>query len=124
MNTKQKGDMGLGSAIAYFTRQNYTVMVPLTDSQDYDLVVDEKDGNLYRVQVKYTNWQPNKTAYQVGFTIKGGTKGGIWKKASEVVFDKIFVLTGDGHTYYIPRSKIEGGCINLRPDGKYKEFLV
>lgn len=46
-NSKKQGDAGLGEAIAYFTRLGYTVQLPLTDSQDYALVVDI-DGNIIR----------------------------------------------------------------------------
>jgi hypothetical protein len=39
-NSKKQGDWGLGSAIAWFTAQGYTVALPITDSQHYDLIVD------------------------------------------------------------------------------------
>ena len=48
---KEKGNSGLGMAIAYFSTKGYTVSIPLNDTQDYDLVV-EKDGHLKMVQVK------------------------------------------------------------------------
>ena len=43
-NSKKQGDWGLGRAIAYFTLKEYTVSVPLTESQDYDLIVDATDN--------------------------------------------------------------------------------
>ena len=39
-NTRKQGDVGVGAAIAYFTEQGYMVAVPLTDNQDYDLVIE------------------------------------------------------------------------------------
>ena len=48
---KEKGNSGLGMAIAYFSTKGYTVSIPLNDTQDYDLVL-EKDGHLKMVQVK------------------------------------------------------------------------
>ena len=42
---KEKGNSGLGMAIAYFTTNGYVVSIPLNDTQDYDLVI-EKDGDL------------------------------------------------------------------------------
>lgn len=51
-NTKKQGDYGLGSAISYFTSQGYNISIPLTDSQDYDLVVEDTAGFLKKVQVK------------------------------------------------------------------------
>ena len=39
-NSKKQGDAGLGIAIEYFTTKGYCVCIPLTDSQEYDLVVE------------------------------------------------------------------------------------
>lgn len=36
-SNKEKGNSGLGMAIAYFTTKGYTVSIPLNDIQDYDL---------------------------------------------------------------------------------------
>ena len=46
-NSKAQGDIGLSQAIAYFAKEGYTVCIPLTDSQDYDLIVE--NGKLWRV---------------------------------------------------------------------------
>lgn len=70
-NTKKQGDVGLGLAIGWFTSQGHTVCVPLTDSQDYDLVVDI-DGKLQKVQVKTTTYKAPSGAYSVGLSVKGG----------------------------------------------------
>ena len=40
-NTKEQGNIGLGVAIQYFTQNLYTVSLPLNDSQDYDLIVED-----------------------------------------------------------------------------------
>ena len=60
-NSKKQGDAGLGQAIAYFTSQGYDVSLPLTDSADWDLIVEMESG-LKRVQVKtcllYTSPSP------------------------------------------------------------------
>ena len=58
---KEKGNTGLGIAIAYYTSNGYIVSIPLNDTQDYDLVV-EKNNKLHRVQVKATSC---KTKYGV-----------------------------------------------------------
>lgn len=51
---KEKGNSGLGIAIAYFTTHGYTVSIPLNDTQDYDLVV-EKEKKMYLIPKKYIN---------------------------------------------------------------------
>ena len=40
---KEKGNSGLGIAIAYFSSNGYTVSIPLNDTKDYDLIVDKND---------------------------------------------------------------------------------
>ena len=44
---KEKGNSGLGIAIAYYSTNGYIVSIPLNDTQNYDLVV-EKDNILKR----------------------------------------------------------------------------
>ena len=56
---KEKGNSGLGMAIAYFSTNGYVVSIPLNDTQDYDLII-EKDGKLKTVQVKSTGCKTKK----------------------------------------------------------------
>ena len=41
-NNKEKGNAGLGAAIAYFSSNGYSVSIPLNDTQDYDLAIEKK----------------------------------------------------------------------------------
>lgn len=50
-NPRRQGEIGLGAAIAWFSRVGYLVSVPLCDNQPYDLVVDNGE-RLLKVQVK------------------------------------------------------------------------
>jgi len=109
MNTKKLGDIGLAQAIAFYAMKGWTVSLPLTDSQDYDLIVD--DGEiLQKVQVKYTSYQRSGN-YQASIAVKGGTKGGTIKKASDVIFDRLFVAADNGDRWCIPRSALKGVAI-------------
>src|SRR5438067_5907249 len=47
-NSRVQGDAGLAIAIAYFSRIGVRVGIPLTDSQPYDLMIDN-GGDLSRV---------------------------------------------------------------------------
>lgn len=38
---KEKGNTGLGFAIAYFTSNGYTVSASLNDTQDYDPIIEK-----------------------------------------------------------------------------------
>lgn len=121
-NTKKQGDVGLGQAIAWFTRNSYTVSLPLTDSQDYDLIVD-KDSLLHKVQVKTASYKNKYGTYEVSLTVKGGNRSG---KNKIKLFDKskvdlLFILTSDNEVYVIPSNEAGTSSINLGDKvSKYK----
>ncbi len=106
-NSKQQGDAGLTTAIAWFDGNGYRVSIPLTDSQDYDLVVDDGD-RLYRVQVRTTYYQPYEAIYQVHLIVSGGNRSGTGKAKyfdpKKVEF--LFVLTDTGDKFLIPCDEI------------------
>lgn len=75
-----QGNVGLGRAIAYYTANCIPVMLPLNDTQKYDLVVD-KDGQLLRVSVKTTQgMNKNNTYYVVQLKNCGGCFWQIYNK--------------------------------------------
>lgn len=110
MNSRLLGNVGLGVAIAWFTRQGYIVSVPLTDTQEYDLVVGNKKG-LQRVSVKYTSRlsrRSRKKPYIVGLK----TTGQNYRKVKEKPFDKdscdlLFIHCDNGENYLIPSSEVK-----------------
>lgn len=123
-NTKKQGDAGVGTAIGYFSKLGYSVSIPLTDSQDYDLVVDI-DDKLNRVQVKTTTVKTEYGVFAVGLRVLGGNQS--WNKVPKF-FDSskveyLFVLTEDGDQYFIPTTDIKSKSgINLGK--KYEKFKV
>ena len=56
INSKKQGDIGMCYAMAYYSKLGWTISVPITDSQDYDLIVDT-GTNLLKVQVKTTSYE-------------------------------------------------------------------
>ncbi len=90
-NSKKQGDAGLGQAIAYFTMKGYDVALPLTDSADWDLIVEMEDG-LKRVQVKTSSQMRNETAIFEA-NVKGGNRSGEGKSKTiqEQKWDLIFL---------------------------------
>jgi len=115
---RKRGDIGLGQAIAWFTAKGYVVSVPLRDSQDYDLVVD--NGSLQRVEVKTTAFKrkptkrrPNRR-YELNLRVSGGNRSGQGK--SRTLSDKVdlvFALTPNAR-YLIPASVLRGKpCVGL-----------
>ena len=112
-NNKEKGNSGLGMAIAYFSTRGYTVSIPLNDTQDYDLVI-EKDGFLKMVQVKATGCKTKNNIYQVALKSCGGTKGKEYKTIINTNIDFIFILNADLEMYLIPKKDITNkSTINL-----------
>ena len=122
-NSKKQGDVGLGLAIAFFASKGWTVSIPLTDSQSYDLLID--DGKISRVQVKTTT-QKGKAAgtYVVELRTLGGNQSfHTVKKFSPESVDFLFVVTDDGSKYFIPSSSI--AARSMLTIGEYsKEFQV
>ncbi|MBW3545144.1 MAG: hypothetical protein KY428_06010 [Bacteroidetes bacterium] len=123
--TTKQGDAGVGSAIAYFTSLGKTVSIPLSDSQEYDLVVDE-DGRLKKVQVKTTYSKPRGTYYYLRLSLRGGNWSG--GKGTEVPFEKtlvdyLYVLTEDGSTWLIPSDQV-GGAYGISLSKKYDNYKI
>ena len=122
MNTKKKGDIGLGKAIAYYTSLGNTICIPLTDSQDYDLVVDDGEF-LKRIQVKRCTYKRNGIS-EVSLTVKGGNRsstGKIKKFDAEQV--EIIVISTADDLYIIPTNEI-GNKQSMKLGKKYDCFKV
>ncbi len=124
-NSKKKGDVGLGAAIAHFTRQGICVCIPLTDSQDYDLVV-EVDGVLKKIQVKTTNSTNRFGRFEVGLRVLGGNSKSnfVHKQGNEIEYDLLFVITGDGTEYLIPRDVFADNKSAIVLGEKYASYIV
>lgn len=113
---KEKGNSGLVAAIAYYGFKGYTISLPLNDTQDYDLVVDNGE-KLLKVQVKATS-QRTPQGYTT-FSVKscGGTAGTTYKTIKDTNVDIIFVLTELQEMYEIPIEEITSvSSMNLGPD--------
>lgn len=124
INSKKQGDVGMCYAIAYYSKLGWTVSIPITDSQDYDLLVENTDNNILKVQVKTSRYLTEGGTYQVSLKTCGGNKSGqTIKKMDKNYIDLVFVLVDDGSCYSIPTEKIESsGSMNL--GDKYSEFKV
>lgn len=119
---KEKGNTGLGIAIAYYASNGYVVSIPLNDTQDYDLIVD-KDNRIYKVQVKATSCKTKYGSYQVALKSCAGTKGCTYKTILNTNIDEIFIVTDNMDIYIIPIDKVENySTLNLC--GKYSVFKV
>ena len=123
-NSKKQGDAGLGQAIAYFTLKGYDVALPLTDSADWDLIVEFDDG-LKRVQVK-TSSQIRGQMPVFEANVKGGnrTGNGSNKTIQDQKWDLIFLHHLETKQQaLIPKEALTtSGQINLGK--KYKSYMI
>lgn len=117
-NTKKQGDAALGAAIAWFTRNQYTVCLPLTDSQDYDLIV-EKNDQLQRVQVRSSRTDT------IGLRVLGGNskRNFVHRLGTDLKYDLLFAVCSTGQ-YVIPKSTFAEHRNTLVLRAKWKSYLV
>jgi hypothetical protein len=123
---RQQGDLGEAAAIHWLTSIGAVVAFPLFHSRHYDLIAD-LGRRLLRVQVKTSRHAVDSTGH---FAIQLATAGGnqSWtgtvKKFDPTTVDYLFVLVGNGRTWFIPSHEVEGRrCIHLGGP-KYSEFEV
>lgn len=119
-NSKKQGDYGVGEAICYFTGIGATVLIPISDSQDYDLVVD--DGILKRIQVKTTTFKEPSGNYNFSLVVSGGNRSGTGKRKKPTEIDYYFLVCPHGN-YLIPYKELEGRSTITTCD-KYKKFKL
>jgi len=118
-NSKKQGDVGLGIAIGWFSVQGCTVCVPLTDSQEYDLVID--DGTLKKVQVRTSRYKRSGSSYQVEMRTKGGNKtGNTVKFFDSTKVDLVFIVTDDGRKFLIPSHECPNRSVTVCVGSKYE----
>jgi len=122
-NPRKQGDAGMGIAIGWFACAGYTVCVPLTDSQPYDLVVDDGEHGLQRVSVKTTT-QIKGGAYEVGLRTQGGNKSQFTiRHFDQAGIEILFVACDDGSRYVIPTTAFAARSY-LHLSKKYEQYKV
>lgn len=121
MNTRQKGAVGVAKAIAYFADQGYVVLIPVSESQRYDLVI-EKDNVLQRVEVKSSRHkQPKSPSYSVHLKTCGGRQKTTYLSPDDC--DLVFIHVEDGRQYLFP-VEVLAGKDKLTLYSKWDEYKV
>jgi hypothetical protein len=123
-NSRKQGDVGLGVAIGYFARQGFTVCLPLTDSQGFDLVFEDEAGVLRKVQVKTSRCRAKSGSWTVELRTKGGNRSGTGKTKlfDPSAVDFLFVVVESGDQYLIPAEKCPPRSITM--GRKWDEYRV
>jgi hypothetical protein len=101
-NTQHKGDTATAQCIATFTRKGYDVLIPLTESAAYDLVLDTGE-KLVRVQVKFSSTKEVDLR-----NIHSNARGYVVKKTKSNSYDWLYVLHESGSEYLVKE------CLNGR----------
>lgn len=102
MKTKEKGDLAVAKAVAYFVEKENEVLLPFGDKRPYDIVVERK-SKLIKVQCKYTTHKSKYGVYIVPLRVMGGNKSkNTAKSYKKGDFELLFVCTEEGNIYEIP----------------------
>jgi len=104
-NKRKQGDLGVAAAISWFTFNGYTVCLPFTEGQKFDLVVVKDEDPPLTVQVKTTGFRQNGN-YTVQLRTTGGMDHKSAPKRLSKSIDLLFILTEEGSQYVIPRPEI------------------
>lgn len=118
---KDKGRAGISAAIAYFGMNGYTVSIPLNDTQEYDLIVDN-GKELKKISCKATGSHSSNGASIVGLRNCGGTSGKVYGRENEKNNDFIFVLNEKGEMWLLPQSILTSNSMTLGE--KYSQYKI
>lgn len=122
MNKHETGTVSELLASAYFVSKGYIVSKPITDFNEYDLIID--NGELKRVQVKTIYWDNSKQRYLISCVTSHirGNENRYNKKYTQDSFDLLCAVERETNSIYlIPIDAIAGRrSITLYPKGKPK----
>jgi PD-(D/E)XK endonuclease len=122
---RRQGDLGELSALEWLAGQGYKLWLPVGHSPNSDLIAEDDDERLLRVQVKTTTRYDNRR-WAVMVCTRGGNQSwnGLVKRFSSTRCDWLFVLVGDGRRWFIPARVVEGGTKIHLGGPKYSEFEI
>jgi len=120
MNTQTKGDWAELRVASAIRRQDYTILVPFTESEQYDLGVDTGD-EFIRVQVKYAKLQDDGTVKVSCLGTNSSKTGNNTTFYTEDQIDGIAAFCGDlDQCFWIPFSEMNRYSLTLSEDGKHR----
>ena len=124
MKSKEKGDLAVAYAIAYYVEKGYEVLTPLGDKKPYDIVL-EKNNVFTRVQCKYTGSQSKYGIYSVGLRVMGGNQSFYTaKNYGPNDFDILFVFTKNKDMYEFDRGVWSRAKSTLSLGKKYIKYKI
>lgn len=116
-----QGNIGLGQAIAYYTMKGIPVLLPLNDTQKYDIAID--DNGLKRVSIKTTQSKEASGNFRVELkNCGGGSRGSKIRNFDNTTCDILFVYTKAGDIYEIPSQIISSKSAIVLNESKYGQY--
>jgi len=105
--------------------QGYKIWLPLGHSPNVDMIAEDDDEQMLRVQVKTTT-RFERGRWHVMLCTRGGNQSwsGTVALFSASRCDRLFVLVGDGRRWFIPAIDVTGGQGILLGGPKYERFEV
>lgn len=117
---KDKERAGLASAIGYFGTHGYTVSLPLNNTQDYDLIVD--NGSILRVSVKATGQKTPYGVSVVSLRNMRGAKGKVYSRECDKSIDYVFVVNEKEEKWLLPKEVLQRNSICL--GSRYEKYKL
>jgi hypothetical protein len=122
MNSNEKGNVGEAVVIAEATKHDYTVLIPIGEHGQYDLVL-EKNGHFTKIQVKYA--EIRKGIIRVRNYHNAG-KGNQTRKYKDTEIDALIVYNKEtDKCYFIPFASFKGQkylALRFEPPKKKKDI--
>ena len=105
--------------------QGYNIWLPVGHSPHVDVIAEDADEQLHRVQVKTTT-RFERGRWHVMVCTRGGNQS--WnrlvKRFSAARCDWLFVLVGDGRRWFVPADQVCGSTAVCLGGPKYAQFEI
>lgn len=122
ITTTDQGNIGLCKALYEYQKMGYTISLPISENQKYDLILD--DGQLKKVQVKTTQYKSKYGTYNVNIKTCGGNKSNHKIHYFDCKnCDILFILTDSGDVYSIPSDEVKSKS-TLTLSKKFDKFKI
>jgi len=107
MKTKDQSVQAKGIAIGWFSKNEYTVSLPISRHEDYDILVD-KDGKILKIRIISTNYKNSIGKWEVSLRQMCSTYscGNTTKKFDNTSCDAVFMVCGTHELFLIPSADI------------------
>lgn len=124
-NSRRQGDIGESLAAAWLAQAGYKLWVPFSHSPDADLLAEDEERRLLRVQVK-TSTVYRRNRWEVAICTRGGNRSwnGVVKRLDQARYDLLFVVVADGRAWCIPSSEMDAQSAIRLGGPKYARFEV